>query len=185
MINKELFENENLESALEKFSTKEVQLRNFIIEKYDYELTRKNVTKVVDTYIEAKYKMLLPLKEMQTSKMNDNPLINSINYSDRVGDNVEFKCDSEIEARKLEDDLNYVYERMTTQEKLYWNIIIMKHKPLSVAEEVLGLSKTGLKPIRESCIIKAGMLLGIAVLKGRSKPLNSFNSTITEIINRT
>ena len=184
MNNKEQYSRTSLEKVLIEHSAQEVMLRNSVTEKYDYELTRQFVKKIVTAYIEAKYNMLLPLKDIQSSNTNNISKIDSINYTDRVGDSVEFKCDNEIEARQLEADLEYAYEKMTIEEKLYWNIIVMNQRPSSVVEDALGLSKVGIKPIRESCIIKVGMLFGIAVFKGESKPRKIFNSRINEIVNR-
>jgi len=184
MNNKEQYPRVDLEKALIEHSAKEVMLRNSVIEKYDYELTRQFVKKIVTAYVEAKYNMLLPLKDVQASNPSNVPIVDSIDYADRVGDSVEFKCDNEIEARQLEADLEYAYEKMTIEEKLYWNIIVMNQRPSSVVEDALGLSKNGIKPIRESCIIKVGMLFGIAVLKGQTKPEKVFNNRINEIVNR-
>ena len=60
----------------------------------------------------------------------------------------------------------------------------MNQRPSSVVEDALGLSKNGIRPIRESCIIKVGMLFAIAVFKGEKKPRKIFNNRINEIVNR-
>jgi len=183
MSNREQYPKTNLEKMLQEYSTNEVLLRTSVIEKYDCELTKIFIKKIVTAYVEAKYNMLLPLKDVKSSNPSNALVGDKINYADRIGDSVEFKCDNEIEAKRLEADLNYVYENMTVEEKLYWNIVIMKEKSSSVVEEALGLSKIGIKPIKDSCIIKVGMLLGIAVFKGEKKPRKSFSKRINEIIN--
>ena len=73
---------------------------------------------------------------------------------------------------------------MTKSEQIYWNISVISQASQSTIMNALKVSRTGLIPIRDSCIIKFAMIFGIAVLKGQTKPEKVFNNRINEIVNR-
>lgn len=174
----------NLDEVLNHYSVTEMQLRESIINRYDYELTKINVEKIVSAYSDALYNVKFRPSSIKASKINQVPVFSGFNYSDKVSDDVEFICDNEIEASKLKEDIEFAYSRMTKSEQIYWNISVISQASQSTIMNALKVSRTGLIPIRDSCIIKFAMIFGIAVLKGQTKPENVFNSRINEIVNR-
>ena len=180
--------NVDVEKLVEETTQTEYLLKKEITIKYNFEKCKENLLKVVNAFIEAKYTMNLNIYDSNMSgcKFDDIPKSDAIHsrYSS-IDQGVAMVLDSEKDAIQLNDDLNFVRTKLTSEELVYWNIVIMGRASRASAENLLGLSKKGIKPIERSCIIKACMLIGISVLVKQSSSVKSFNKRITEIVNET
>ena len=180
--------NVELEKLVEETSHTEFLLQKDVTIKYDFEKCKENLFKIVDAFIEAKYNMDFDIYGINMSSSNFSDIPRSPNMHSRyssVDKSVEMVLDSEKDAIQLREDLNYIKSRLTPEEKIYWNISVMDRAPRTKVEELLDLSKYGVRPIEESCIIKATLILGISVLAKQSSSVKSFNKRITEIVNET
>ena len=178
----------NLEKLVEETNRSEYLLQKEITSKYDFEKCKENLLKIIDAFIEAKYNMTLDIYDRNMSGCNFNNIPKNSNIHSRyssIDESVELVLDSEKDAIQLMEDLNYVKSRLTAEEKVYWNVVVIDRNSRTKAEEMLKLSRYGIKPIEDSCIIKATMILGISVLAKQSSSVKSFNKRITEIVNET
>lgn len=144
----------------------ETLLRKETIAKYDVLACKDNVEQIIREYISAKYRYShFNPDSISTSKTESSSCDVSICYSDRVGNMVEFYIDNELEAIRIRKDIEYLKTKFTDMELDFFETVLLSKRPQSILEIKYGLSKAGLTPIRESCIVKSAMIFNVTVRK--------------------
>lgn len=150
----------------------EVLLRKETIKEYDIVLCKNAVEELITEYIRIKYAysdIKLRGNEFYNSSTGANydykPEMHTIGYSDRVGNKIAFKVDTENEVMELEYDFNEIVKSFTDIEKDYFNIVLMGQRSQKIIEDKYGLSKVGIIPAKQSCIVKIAMYFKIAIKK--------------------
>lgn len=149
----------------------ECLLRKKMIEKYDLKQCKEKLVELIDEYIRVKY-TFQNISELGNDyyikgisyKFSDIPS-SKINYSDRVGNNVTFKVDNEMEAERMQQDINRLLLKLTDPEKDFFKEVLIKKRAQRIVEDKYRITKTALEPIKQSCLVKACLHFEIAVLK--------------------
>lgn len=136
-----------------------------IISHYNMELTKENVNMMLDNYIKLQYKYLniIPPRITTSYEIRYDSFISK--KSDPVGYYNERKFDTEKEVEYFYGEIRDVLQRMTSEELLYYNENLLRKKSEESTAEKLCLSRKGLKPIKNSCILKLAIAFGIEELK--------------------
>ncbi len=143
-------------------------LEKVVWSKYDMTLTRENVDLFLNEYFEAKsicFKTLFLSKMTSTidpNKIFVPSIVNNGGHADKVNE----KVDAESIIINTEPLLNEVLKTFTPKEKLYYEYcLINKYSEDYIMEKFGNISKNGLLPIKNSCILKLALVFEIAVLK--------------------
>lgn len=154
----------NYEELQEKgtfvFSPKEIN-------KYDINLTKENVENLISEYKEAKFSLFASTKALETISMFYTPKFGkTINVAqDKIGDNVAKKIDSDNFIKSYDEVFNPLLETFSPDEKKYYLYCIANENSEQMLADLLGISRTGLQPIKNNCILKIGLAFQIAVKK--------------------
>lgn len=158
-MNNELFV-ENNEKEHYIFSNKDM-------EKYDLIQTKENVEVLISKYKEAKFCYFASKKNLETINCYYEPKYNQNNIRtiDKIGDNIEKKLDSQSFMENIDEILNPLLETLTYNEKKYYTYCLLNANSEQTVADVLKLSRTGLQPIKNNCILKFGLAFQVAIRK--------------------
>lgn len=143
-------------------------LDKVIWDKYDMKHTKINVVKIIQSYKELKSKLihLVALHDLGLTAHNFDTICNKSNSNVSFADKIDIKLDLE---KKLDfetaifDKLNASF---TELEKKYFDYCLQNNKSEEqLLNNIGGLSKLGLLPIKNSCILKIALAFNVAVLK--------------------
>ena len=142
------------------FSTKE-------LDKYDLTMTKENVEELVSEYKEAKFLYFASEKNLKNIGGYYEPKYNQhvIKINDKIGTNVCNKVDAINFIKNVDAILNPLLESLSPKEKRYYYHCLSSDNSEQTLAESLGISRTGLKPIKNNCILKFGLAFNIAVRK--------------------
>ena len=87
------------------------------------------------------------------------------NKSDPVGKEVEYKLDSEQEYNEFNITLSKLYSIMSKEENAYINDCLLCGKPEVSITNYFGLTRDAFKKIKDSAIIRFGIVFNIVVMK--------------------
>lgn len=128
------------------------------ISKYNLEQTEENVLKIISSYLKAQYKYIDIIPPRMTSNYDVKyESFNKFNISDKVGNHVEKKVDAELEIEKFYRVMTNVIKRMNTYERIYYTELLINGKSERYTSDLIGVSRNGLKPIKNSCILKIAL----------------------------
>lgn len=143
-------------------------LDKVIWDKYDMKLTKINVVKIIQNYkeLKSKYIHLAALNELGLTAHNIEN-IHSKNFSNNTfNEKIDIKIDLENDLKfkaAIFDKLNNCF---TEDEKQYYDYCLQNNKSEEHLRNHLGgLSKLGLLPIKNSCILKIALAFDKAVVK--------------------
>lgn len=138
-----------------------------MINKYDFSKTKDNVEDLIAEYKTAKFEYLVSdsMLEKITSCYNLKYEQNNIKSNDKVGDNISKKIDSKNTMEYFENIFNPLFEMMSSQERKYYSLGLINNNSEQFISDIIGISKTGLQPIKQNCILKIALAFHIAVLK--------------------
>lgn len=131
------------------------------IKSHSYEKCRNLVEEKVKKYLRATFKFmnLIPPRITVNYEMRYNSFTS--NSTDKVGSFVERKVDAEIEAKKIYNIINQVWDRLSYNERVYFTeVLLYKHSENYAIDQMKNASRHLLKQIKESCIIKVAMAFG-------------------------
>lgn len=154
----------NYEELQEKgsfiFSTKEM-------DKYDIALTKENVENLVSEYKEAKFSLFASSKALENISSYFTPKFGqTVRIShDCIGDNVAKKIDSDEFIKSYDEVFNPLLETFSPDEKKYYLYCIANENSEQSLADSLGISRNGLQPIKNNCILKIALAFQIAVKK--------------------
>lgn len=137
------------------------------LENYDIVQTKENVENLFFQYKEAKFTFFASEKALKNISMNFNPKYNQnmITANDKVGDNVCKKVDSYNFIKSFDEVLNPLLEILSPHEKKYYLYCIANENSEQTVADIIGISRTGLQPIKNNCILKFGLAFQVAIRK--------------------
>lgn len=131
--------------------------KNFL-SKYNLEQTEENVLEIISNYLKAQYKYIDIIPPRMTSNYEVKyESFNKFNANDTVGKHIEEKIDAEIEIKKFYKVMTNVIKRMNTYERIYYAELLINGKSERYTSDLIGVSRNGLKPIKNSCILKIAL----------------------------
>lgn len=138
-----------------------------MIDKYDFLKTKENVDDLMSQYKTAKFEFLVSNSILEKVSSCYQPRYNQINtgINDKIGDNVSKKIDSKNLIEYFDAIFNPLFEILTSQERKYYSLCLINNNSEQTASDILGISRTGLQPIKQNCILKIALAFHIAVLK--------------------
>lgn len=138
-----------------------------MIEKYDLVRTKENVEKLISEYKTAKFQYLASEQKLKNISMCYEPKYNQFteHVSDKIGDNVGKLVDSKNVIEYFDSVFNPLFTMMSEQERKYYSICLINNNSEQIVADILGISRTGLIPIKQNCIIKIALAFHIAIMK--------------------
>lgn len=153
-----------------KFEEKTCDVNKYVLsrkitEKYDMITTKKNVMLLLSEYLRLQYKYL----EISPPKITYNYEIKSDYQNKNMTDNLSYYLDKklkvETEIKAFYFEIEKVLKNMTREELIVTNYLLLKGNSEESVCEILGLSRTGLRPIKNSCILKIALAFNLEKLK--------------------
>ena len=137
------------------------------IEKYNIPQTKTNVEDLVSEYKEAKFSLMASTKALENISTYFTPkcVQSTSKTHDKLGDNVAKKIDSDTFIKSYDEVITPLLKTFTPSEKKYYLYCIANENSEQMLADSLGLSRTGLQPIKNNCILKIGLAFQIAVKK--------------------
>lgn len=133
------------------------------IEKYNVQKTKENVDELISKYKEAKYSYFASTKALENISSCFKPKNIQTKIHDKIGENISKKIDSENFIKSYDEVLNPLLETLTHEEKKYYLHCLVSEKSEQTLADSLGISRTGLKNIKNNCILKIALTFQIAV----------------------
>lgn len=143
-------------------------LDKVIWDKYDMKQTKINVVKIIQNYKEmkAKFIYLATLHELGLTAYNIENVHNKISSGNNFTDKIDVKMDIENELQIKKSILDKLNSSFTENEKKYYDYCLQNNKSEERLRDRLGgLSKLGLLPIKNSCVLKIALAFNKAVTK--------------------
>lgn len=138
-------------------------------DKYNMVETRLNVIEFIREYKEARAKNIqavLFAENGLTSKLDPNKVfMPSRRNNGGFADNSNMRIDTEEELKKKIPVINAVIKSFTPEERKYYDFCLANNNSEEYLCNALNLSKTGLQPIKNSCILKIAFAFKIEVKK--------------------
>lgn len=142
-----------------------VRLKKQVIMQYDYNKTKKKlenlIAKIAElecVFVNIKFPTITPSYEFRYECFTKKKV-------DKVGNYVERKLDTEAEIDELYSTLTKATELLTDSERYYFVEGILNGLSEEIIASNLNVSRTGFIPVKESCVIKMALALGLAVRK--------------------
>lgn len=159
-MNGNLVENEELmEYAL---------LDKRFLSNFDLEKTEENVIEIMNDFFKAQYQFMRISPPRMTSNYEVRfESLSSINFADCVGKYVETMLDSEQDIIKFYNIMANTITRMNIDEKVYYTEYLLNRKSEHYTAEKIGVSRKGMIPIKNSCIVKIALAFGKEEEKNR------------------
>lgn len=133
--------------------------------KFDLEQIEKNVDDIMSNFFKAQYKYLgIDPPRMTTNYEISYSMITNIS-SDRIGKYIENKLDTEKDIQNFYSVMANAIQRMNMYERVYYTEFLLNGKSERYTAERIGVSRNGLIPIRNSCIVKIALAFGREVEK--------------------
>lgn len=150
----------------------EILLRKQILEQYDIQACKEEVNSILTEYIRAKYAYFNVKKQGDSfyglsSAKNQDLIVSksNTNSNDSVANKVIYKIDNEIKAEQLKKDIEELYTKFTDQEKDFFDYVLLNGDAQRIVEDKYRITKSGLEPIKQSCIVKSALHFGVAIMK--------------------
>lgn len=150
----------------------EILLRKQILEQYDIQACKEEVNSILTEYIRAKYAYFNVKKQGDSfyglsSAKNQDLIVSksNTNSNDSVTNKVIYKIDNEIKAEQLKKDIEELYTKFTDQEKDFFDYVLLNGDAQRIVEDKYRITKSGLEPIKQSCIVKSALHFGVAIMK--------------------
>lgn len=143
-------------------------LDKVIWDKYDMKQTKSNVIKIIQNYKELKSKFmhLAVLHELGLTAHNTEAIHSKTNSNNSFTDKIDIKLDIEKELAVESAIFDKLNNSFTEFEKRYYDHCLQNNQSEEQLRNSLGgLSKLGLLPIKNSCVLKIALAFDKAVLK--------------------
>ena len=133
--------------------------------RFDLEQVEKNVDDIMSNFFKAQYKYLgIDPPRMTTNYEISYGMVTNIS-SDKIGKYIENKLDSEKDIQHFYSVMVNAIQRMNMYERVYYTEFLLNGKSERYTAERIGVSRNGLIPIRNSCIVKIALAFGREVEK--------------------
>lgn len=137
------------------------------IAKYDMVRTKENVEELVSEYKQAKFWFFASEKVLKNINSYYEPKYNqhTANANDKIGVSVPIKLDADKFIVDYERIIDPLLETLSEEEKKYYSYCLSNELSEQILADNLGVSRTGLQPIKNNCILKIGLAFQIAIRK--------------------
>ena len=160
---------------LESIYTDDMHEKNYLLEKtllkyYDIEKSQANVLIYINEYKRAKAKCVNStlVDNLKSISINLDKITNSkIKSNATFANNIDNILDAEGVVNMFNPIFEKIKETMTKKEKKYFDFCIFSKCSEEYFRDKIcnGLSRNGLAPIKDSCIMKLALGLNVEVLK--------------------
>lgn len=135
---------------------------------FDLEKTEENVIQIMNDFFKAQYQFMRISPPRMTANYEVRfESLSSVNFLDSLGKYVETKLDSEQEIIKFYNIMTDTITRMNIDEKVYYTEYLLNGKSERFTAEKIGVSRKGMTPIKNSCIVKIALAFGKEEEKNR------------------
>ena len=143
------------------------EIPSAMIEKYDFQKTKENVEELISEYKKAKFECLVSENALSKITTCYQPKYNqsSFNSQDKLGSNVAKNIDSKEMIGYFEDIFNPLFTLLTMEERKFYSLGLINNNSEQFICDIIGISRTGLQPIKQNCILKIALSFHIAILK--------------------
>lgn len=141
-----------------------------IWDRYEMNLTKKNVVEFLSEYKEAKtrsFNYMMSSSGLVASYNFDNPISMYKSFNNNgFANSIDKKIDGEEIIERYDLVINSLLDTFTNKERQYYDYCLINNNSEVYFREIIlgGLSKHGLLPIKNSCILKIALAFNIAVL---------------------
>lgn len=133
---------------------------------FDLVKTEENVMQIMTDFFKAQYKFMKVSPPRMTSNYEVKfESFSTLNVSDCLGQYVETKLDSEQEIIKFYNVMTDTIKRLNIAEKVYYTEFLLNGRSERFTAERIGVSRNGIQPIKNSCIVKIALAFGKEVEK--------------------
>lgn len=138
-----------------------------IIEQYDMRKTKANVDELLGKYKQCKFDYFASQRALDnvTSCYTPKYSQHCICSNDKVGNNVAKKVDSINFIEYVDEILQPLLDSFDPKERKYYSYCLINESSEQILADALNISRTGLKPIRDNCLLKIALAFKIAILK--------------------
>jgi len=138
-----------------------------IIEQYDMKKTKENVDELLSKYKQCKFDYFASQRALDniTSCYTPKYSQHSISSNDKVGNNVAKKVDSINFITYVDEILQPLLESFNPRERKYYSHCLINETSEQIFVDTLKISRTGLKPIKNNCVLKIALAFKIAIMK--------------------
>ena len=152
---------------LDKLTDDCFTLDKVIWDKYDMKKTRDNVLIFLKEYNDAKslcFKSLI-YSNMSTNFDPNKVFVSSKTNNGGFSNQVDKKVDAENSIKNTEPLIKELMKTFTPKEKLYFEYCLLNNYSEEFIKTMFEISKFGLLPIKNSCILKFALVFDLAILK--------------------
>lgn len=150
----------------------EKEVKNYILNKeilddYDMVETAENVKKLVNEYKKARYMYFVSRENLERITTSFEPKYSQFTKSrkDTFGNSIATMIDSEETLNRFESVFNNLVTTFVNEEKKYYFYCLADNNSETYLAESLNISRNGLRPYKESCILKIALAFHIEVEK--------------------
>lgn len=141
-----------------------------IVGRFDMNKTKENVIKFINDYkvIKARNIKSLILRDSGlTYKLDPNKVSNSGNRNHSFSDNSDTYLDTTDKLLEIEPIIETLRKSFSPEEKKYYDCCLANKYSEEYVCNIIknGISRTGLIPIKNSCILKIALAFDIAIEK--------------------
>lgn len=135
--------------------------------KYNMKITKENVLRLISDYKENRSKNISILYDYGLVSHPENA-ISKNNSPKKISNTIDVFIDKQMEFLSQHEKLEIVKSSFTEMELSYYITCLQNCKSEDYLLEKLDkISRTGLLPIKNSCILKIALAFNIAVLKNK------------------
>lgn len=128
---------------------------------FDLAKTEENVMKIMGDFFKAQYKFLGIKPPRMTSNYEVRfESFSSLTVKDCLGNYIANKLDTEEEIIIFYTIMADTIMRMNMDEKVYYTEYLLNGKSERFTAEKIGVSRNGIVPIKNSCIVKIALAFG-------------------------
>ena len=163
----ELFKEEN------NITEESYMIEKVTWEKYDMTKTTSEVKSFIREYKEKK-SICIQANALESSGLTTNLDINKIfspirSNNGGFADSVNERIDADRFVKFYKPILEDLFKTFTRKEKVYYDYCLLNNYSEEFTRRILnGLSKNGLQPIKNSCILKIALAISRAVKKDKN-----------------
>lgn len=140
-------------------------LHSNVTDKYDMVKTKRNVEALLEEYLRLQYKYLEIIPPRITCNYDVKFNYNIGDKFEKISYYLDKKMSIEKEIKSFYFELQKVLKNMTKEEVAFFNNILLKKQSEESVCESLVLSRNGLKPIKNSCVLKLALAFNLEILK--------------------
>ncbi len=135
------------------------------LSQFNLEKTEENVLEIMNKFFKAQYKYTGILPPRMTPNYEIRYECFTSNCTDKLGNYVAKKVDTKQEIINFYNTMAGAISRMNCYERVYYTELLLNGRSERYTAEKIGVSRNGLIPIKNSCIVKIALAFGKEVEK--------------------